>query len=235
MDRTYILGEIKRTADANKGTPLGKRKFETETGIKEADWFGKYWSKWGDAVKEAGFLPNQLQRAYEDDILIAKFVDLIKDLGKYPARSDVRMRAHTHPGFPAAETFKRRGSKARFAERLVGYCRSHPGLEEVLRICEAEAVRSKPAMERGSDREDVYLIKSGRFYKIGRSNAPGRREWELGIKLPEKVHTIHTIRTDDPPGIEAYWHLRFKDKRRGGEWFDLDSRDVSAFKRRKFQ
>jgi len=50
----------------------------------------------------------------------------------------------------------------------------------------------------------VYLIKSGRFYKIGRSNSIGRREYDLGIQLPERAKTIHVIRTDDPTGIEAY-------------------------------
>ena len=80
----------------------------------------------------------------------------------------------------------------------------------------------------------VYLIKSGRYYKIGRSNAASRREYELALQMPEKAIKLHEIRTDDPPGIEAYWHNRFAAKRRGGEWFDLDAADVNAFKRRKF-
>ncbi len=80
----------------------------------------------------------------------------------------------------------------------------------------------------------VYLLKSGRFYKIGKTNAAGRRERELAIQLPEKAATAHVIKTDDPTGIEAYWHKRFEAKRRHGEWFELDRADVLVFKRRKF-
>lgn len=79
----------------------------------------------------------------------------------------------------------------------------------------------------------VYLMKSGRHYKIGRTSSIGRREWELGIKIPVPPRTIHSIETDDPVGVEAYWHKRFSEKRGEGEWFDLSAEDVEAFKRWK--
>jgi len=80
----------------------------------------------------------------------------------------------------------------------------------------------------------VYMMTHGRHYKIGKTNATGRREYELAIQLPEKLSTVHVIKTDDPDGIEGYWHKRFAAKRANGEWFSLDSADVMAFKRRKF-
>jgi hypothetical protein len=58
--------------------PLGIARFNRETGIKMSDWRGKIWARWGDALREAGFLPNQLQTAYDEAMLIEKFIG-IKD------------------------------------------------------------------------------------------------------------------------------------------------------------
>jgi hypothetical protein len=79
------------------------------------------------------------------------------------------------------------------------------------------------------------LLKVGREkrYKIGRTNPVERRRDQLSIQLPEDLEPVHHIRTDDPTGIEAYWHQRFAAKRTKGEWFTLSREDVQAFKRRK--
>src|ERR1700752_4484600 len=93
MDKQHILREIQRTAAANGGVPLGRSRFSQETGIKESDWIGKIWPRWGDAVREAGFAPNQLQTAYNEDVLIEKFVGLARDLGSAPIATEVKMKA----------------------------------------------------------------------------------------------------------------------------------------------
>ncbi|SRR6266849_6839223 len=238
MNKQHILQEIKRTAEANGGLPLGRLRFFRETGIKESDWKGKYWARWNDAVTEAGLEPNQKTSAYEEELLIERFISLMRELGRFPVVAEIRMKVRSDASFPNDKTFGRFGSKPQFAAKISDHCRTRSGYEDVVAMCAAIADRPKA---NGDDVDDnqtvigyVYLMKSGKFYKLGRSNAAGRREYELGIQLPEKLKTVHVIRTDDPVGIEAYWHRRFEEKRKNGEWFDLSAADVAAFKRRKF-
>lgn len=52
MNKELILNEIKRTAEANGGAPLGQTRFSQDTGIKVTDWHGKYWARWGSRILE---------------------------------------------------------------------------------------------------------------------------------------------------------------------------------------
>ena len=74
MDKAHIIREIRRTAEANGGVGLGWRRFEEETGIRYYDWYGKFWTRWSDAVREAGFEPNRMSEAYDDGFLLEKLV-----------------------------------------------------------------------------------------------------------------------------------------------------------------
>jgi hypothetical protein len=237
MDKQQILDEIKRTAVANGGVALGRSRFLQETGIKESDWFGKYWSRWNDAVEEAGVLPNKLQDAYAEHLLVEKYVKLIRELGRIPVKGELRLKRRSDPSFPNDKTFERFGSKSQLLSKAVEYCQNHSGFDDIARLCVNSIPNDRPTPENEAHGEvigSVYLLKSGGYYKIGRTNAMGRREYELAIQLPEKIKRVHEIRTDDPVGIEAYWHTRFASKRAKGEWFALDGSDVTAFRRRKF-
>ena len=238
MDKEYILQEIRRTAEANGGVPLVVARFFGETGIKESDWRGKIWARWGDAVREAGFEPNQKQAAYDENFLIEKVLTLVRDLGRFPTVSEMRMKVRDDRAFPHHQTIRRLGSNSELAAKIQTYCNGRAGYEDVVAICASVVAPRHASPENGRDPEEiigfVYLIKAGRHYKIGRSNAVGRREREIALQLPDKANTIHTIRTDDPIGIEAYWHNRFKEKRKNGEWFELSGVEIKAFRRRKF-
>lgn len=239
MKKEDIIQEIKRTAEENGGIALGKMRFFGATGIKESDWYGKFWVRWNDAILEAGYAPNVKNVAYDESFLIEKYISLIRDLGRFPIEAELRMKAREEEAFPTVTTFLTRlGKKGERAQKIMAYCRGLDGYEDILSICEpvAHATRKNEDATNQNDFEHgfVYLMKSGKFYKIGRSNSSARRHYELNIQMPEKLHLVHEIKTDDPAGIEAYWHQRFEEKRKNGEWFNLSGLDVKAFKRRKF-
>jgi hypothetical protein len=56
---------------------------------------GKIWARWGDARREAGFKPNQLQSAYSEYVLIEKFISLARELGHFPVATEVKMKARS--------------------------------------------------------------------------------------------------------------------------------------------
>lgn len=239
MTKSQIINEIKRTAASNGGIPLGWRKFATETGIREPDWKGKLWARWSDAVREAGFAPNEMTQAYSESELLDKYAKLALDLGRLPAVADTRLAVSNGLDFPEWNTFtKQFGGKPQLVAKLREYCQARTEYAPVVVLCDnyVPRDREKPDEPALSDTQIgfVYLMKSAKFYKIGKANATGRRHRELAIQLPERLILVHEIKTDDPFGIEAYWHNRFADKRRGGEWFELNAADVAAFKRRKF-
>jgi hypothetical protein len=235
--KAHILAEIARTAATNGGVPLGRDRFFDETGIKDSDWQGKYWSRWGDAVTEAGFAPNQLQEAYPRDVLLTRLAHLCRELGKIPVTPEMRIKRLTDRTFPNDKVFARFGTKDDLVRTLAAFCRERQDFADVAEICDTacapEGAPEPAEADTATDVGFVYLLKAGRFYKIGRSNAVGRRERELAILLPDKSKVVHSIKTDDPAGIEDYWHRRFEAKRANGEWFALDAADVSAFRRRK--
>jgi Meiotically up-regulated gene 113 len=148
------------------------------------------------------------------------------------------MKARRDRTFPSHNTFRRFGGKSALIRKLKLYCESRPGYDDVIQLC--RSVPPDTSEDQGPTRRGhevilgyVYLAKSGRYFKIGQTNAVGRRERELVIQLPEKLSTVHKIITDDPVGIEHYWHKRFASKRANGEWFALSPDDVAAFRRRK--
>ncbi len=85
----------------------------------------------------------------------------------------------------------------------------------------------------------VYLVKAQAAYKVGSTRAPYRRVSEIANQSAKGAELLHLIATDDPEGIEKYWHTRFDEKcitglnKQSGEWFALSAEEIKAFRRRR--
>ncbi len=84
IDKQHILNKIKRVAKANGGKSPGILRFKSDTGIKKSDWYPDHWLRWGDALREAGFSPNEMEIAWTPEALLEKYIALIKKLGHFP-------------------------------------------------------------------------------------------------------------------------------------------------------
>ena len=170
-----------------------------------------HWARWGDAVREAGYEPNVKQEKFEEEFFLAKIAEACRHYGKFPTAMELRMFQKTDDKFPNTKSIIRHfGSLKNIPDHLAGWVKANGNYPDLVPIL-------------------------GAHYKIGRSDELERRVKEIWIALPEAAELVHAIRTDDPAGIEAYWHRRFADKRANGEWFKLALADVAAFKRRKYQ
>lgn len=238
MGKAEILVAIRRIAKANGGKAPGSQKLQTELNLGKADWYPKYWLRWSDAVREAGLEPNKLSARFDEDFLIKCYVDLTRELGRFPIEGDLMVKRNRDSSFPSRDTFWQLGSKSERAAKVLAYVRKRTELQSLIPLVES-AVVAAPSQDEEPESISVvgyvYLVRHGqrREYKIGRTNNPLRREGEIGIELPQTLKPIHVIATDDPSGVEAYWHRRFADKRLKNEWFALAAPDVQAFKKWK--
>jgi hypothetical protein len=246
-DKQFILNEIRRTAALNGGQPLGQRGFKTETGIGRHEWLGRYWTRWPDAVSEAGFKPLQADIAFSVEEMLDEVAKLVRKYGRYPIEAEILIekRANGNERVPSPDVLRAGlGRKPEAIQRVRDYCSSTDEYADVLEILSRETAGTNPVGDEGQAITPpknqpasgyVYLVKSGKLFKIGHSQNHWRRKSELHKQTSEGITEIHTIAAiDDAPGIERYWHERFKEKRQHGEWFDLSGEDIGAFKKRKF-
>jgi hypothetical protein len=235
MEKDHILGEIRRTAEENGGVPLGQNSFVDVTGIAQSQWRGKYWRNWGEAVRAAGLEPNRVKEPHGRAALVLSLTKLTAKLGRFPTQADAMLEKRDDPSFPTMSSFDQHiGKRSDMVEAVRACATEHPEYSEVLAVL--PEANHDAADSDSAERPDgaVYMLKLGRHYKIGKSFRVPQRHREIAIELPEKPDVVHVITTDDPTGIEAYWHTRFGEKRTNGEWFALSRDDVRAFKRRRF-
>jgi hypothetical protein len=230
-----ILDNIRQLAEQNDGLAPGMVRFERETGIAVSDWRGKYWSKWSEAVAEAGVELADFTPKTESEVVLKGYRAACIAYGRIPTEPEFKIFARQQPMAVSASTVLRHfGSKSALVEALRAWATKN-GDDVLLPLIPTAIEHSSTAGGERLQEGLVYLLQSGAHFKVGRSYELEKRIKQISISLPEKVELVHAIKTDDPPGIEAYWHRRFADKRANGEWFALSTADVRAFKRRKFQ
>jgi hypothetical protein len=234
--RERIILEIQRLAQEN-GKPPGEGGFESATGIVQREWRGKIWGRWGDALRDAGFEPNDLTKRLATVDVIRACAECCKALGRWPSDPDYQLYARNNPGFPSGATIKNH-----FPKRALLADAVRTWLDQAENSHYAEIANLIPVYEShpgGAPIQHsyghVYLLRAGDHYKIGQSSDLEKRVKSINVALPDKATLEHAISTDDPPGIEAYWHRSFADRRMNGEWFKLSKADILAFKKRKFQ
>lgn len=135
LTKQDIIIAIQKSAKENGGTPLGMARFEQETGIKVYNW-KKYWAKFGDAQKEAGFEPNQLQSGYTDEFVIEKVISVIRKLAKFPTFDELAVEKNNDSEFPNRKVFTKFGSKQNLVLKVIEYCKGKNGYEDIIKLCE---------------------------------------------------------------------------------------------------
>jgi hypothetical protein len=118
---------------------------------------------------------------------------------------------------------------ARLHPRFISFCGDRADLSDVAAMCQSKAASSPLARTTARDRivkGFVYLKrygKSGRDWKIGKTEVVRRRHAQLESMYPGELRHSHSIPTDDPT------------KGSRGEIFRLDPADVRAFRSRDYQ
>ena len=232
--REQIIAEIQRLASQNGGLAPGVAAFANATGITQGRWRGVYWARWNDALADAGFGPNALVTRRDRTELLHQVAALCRLLARMPTYSDMRIQVRRDPSFPNDKTVANHfGNIAGLTESLRKLA-ADPALDDLNALLPLPRVMDDASRKKGIDGV-VYLPKSGLHYKIGCTSNLERRIKEITVSMPETITLVHSIRTDDPSGIEAYWHKRFANHRANGEWFRLSAEDLKVFRRRVFQ
>lgn len=238
MTKDDILSEIRRVAQ-ERGGRVGLAAFLKTTGIPGNQILGRHWATWNEALADAGIATSSFRRPRTAETSVLEAVaQLIQRLNKWPTENELSLERHRNSSFPSLKVIRRLRRSGSLAPKLQAHCTDRTDLVVAARVASQQSKQTfeAPPIGRAPVQGYVYMMRSGRRYKIGHTTSPSRRHREVRLDLPDPTSLVHSIETDDPSGIEAYWHHRFDSKRvRDTEFFTLDASDVAAFKRRKYQ
>lgn len=213
--RETIINEIKRLTSENGGKPPGRRYFAAETGIADSKWYGKIWSRWNEAVEEAGCEPKNRAEKHPTETVLEHYAKIFRHFGRPPTNPEIRTYAREHDDFIGIDTFRRHfGNKAGIIAAARAWAERNDDIELIAPLPAPEKTETETDRVDSSQRKTdgfVYLLESGRHFKTGHSANIEKRLNQITVAMPEKVNLVHAIQTDDPPGIEGCWHRRFAD------------------------
>ena len=234
--KSQVIQAYRHVVEQSGGRVVGQRVFLRETGYSHHLWQGVYWRSWSAFQEDAGFTPNLPTGRIPDEYLLRRFAELAQELRAIPTEPDLILKRKSDPSLPSKAAYRRWGNRDALLAKVMEFCEGTDQYSYVIGLLrDGIPARIERRLKAKNVAGFVYLLRSGKSYKIGHTRALGRRLYELAIQLPQKPDTVHVIETDDPEGIEKYWHERFADRRQGGEWFALNAADISAFKSRSFQ
>lgn len=177
LTKDEVLREIRRAAAENGGAAPGRGAFFAGTGIRESDWSGRWWTTWGAAVREAGLEPQKLNHRLDDNIVLHAAARIVQKFGRFPTAAEIRFECHADPALPSHNTFRRFGGLGGLRTRL-GTFAEEQGLSDVVAALPDHAaapIADSPAQADSGTRAlvdgFVYLIKSGRHFKIGKARS----------------------------------------------------------------
>lgn len=240
ISKQQVVARIKELASANSGTVSFDRFLRDmdipDQRLRQQPWF----EGWNALLKEVGLQTSDFGKPRtSDDEVVDSVAEFIKRTGRWPTEDSYAREKKRDPQFPSLKVIRRVKKSGKLLAGLRAYLLDNPDYEVVRSLAVAQPSNGVSEDAGGASVEVagyVYLLRYGRQYKIGFTNSPVRRFREVSVELPDETIQVHAIPTDDPKGIEAYWHRRFASKRvRETEWFTLESADIRAFKRRKYQ
>jgi hypothetical protein len=240
MERDQIIAAYRQLLKRSPKKPPGMNALlQALPGLSMHVFRGTIWRSWRSFQEEIGVEPNSKQARLPDEQVLAGLASLARKLQRIPTDADLRFERKKNPEVPSLGSVRHRAKNFESrAKLLADFCSSHTEFADVWQLLGKSANGADPAQQGPTARPVlgyVYLQKAGRRYKIGKTSAPHRRLGEVQLLMPDQITLLHTIETDDPSGIEAYWKKRFEAKHHRGEWYDLTADDVAAFRRWKAQ
>jgi hypothetical protein len=211
------LGAVPSSKDFYKR--ISKHKAELAFGEKP---FSKIQQAAGDKSTQFGIAGRTRDEFFET------YGRVVRELKTTPKRAEWKRRRMT----PTAQAYRAKldVNWQEMPRRFAEWASNKADWSDAALICSRSTAKTTRTAEKGAGLGGVYLLRSGGYHKIGKSNSVGRREYELGLNTPDPCRLVHVIKTDDPDGIERYWLKRFESKRKNREWFQLSSDDIRTFK-----